>query len=73
MPLRDRPSRESQASGDRVNAAWERGVQAKIGDSDLSIGDLETLLGMLASSGLRLLELERKIAELDNKISLIST
>ena len=45
MALRKtRPSRTSQASPDRTNAAWEREVQRQLGDTDNTLGDVEYLL-----------------------------
>ena len=60
-----------QASPDRVRAAWEREVQKKLGDSDISLGDLEQILLSLFSSSTA--DLEYRISELERQVAFNNT
>ena len=70
-PKQTRPSRTSQTSEDRVNAAWERGVQQKVGDTELTLGELEFLLFLDRNFSSKTNDLQSQINTLTEAVSLL--
>jgi len=68
---RVRPPRSIQGSSERDHAAWERQVQQKVGDTELTLGDVEFLLFLDRNFSARTNELQRQIDLLIDSIGLI--
>jgi hypothetical protein len=68
---RVRPPRGIQGSEERDHAAWERQVQQKVGDSNLSLGDVEHLLFLDRNYSHKTNELQSQIDTLKISVGLI--
>jgi len=71
MPLkRVRPPRNIQGSTDRDHAAWERQVQQQVGDTELTLGELEFLIFLDRNFSAKTNELQRQIDCLTDLVGL---
>ena len=72
MPLkRVRPPRSIQGSTERDHAAWERQVQDQVGDTELTLGEVERLLFLDRNFSAKTNELQRQIDCLIDSVGLI--